>query len=148
MDEPGGAVVSSALSTSLPLQHAEGLLRSAAAAAEEMAVPMSLAAVDSGGHLVAFLRMDGAPWIGVEVAIGKAYTAAAYGVPTSEKAQRARELIPFTSAVIALHHGRYVPQDGGMPVLAEGRLVGGLGASGGTGAQDERVLRIALGLDA
>ncbi|MDB5597902.1 MAG: hypothetical protein JWM36_4863 [Hyphomicrobiales bacterium] len=126
------------------LAQADALLRAAEAVAEEISVSMSFAAVDSGGHLLCFRRMDGAPWIGADVAIGKAYTAAAYGVPTSEKAQRARELIHFTNAVIAMTAGRYVPQDGGLPVLRNGVVIGGLGASGGTGSQDEHTLRTAL----
>jgi uncharacterized protein GlcG (DUF336 family) len=128
----------------LRLEEAEELLLAAHAAADEIGVPMSFAAVDSGGHLVCFRRMDGAPWIGVDVAFGKAYTAAAYGVPTRDKAERARELIHFTTAVIAMSRGRYVPQDGGLPIVRDGVVVGGLGASGGTGAQDEQALQIAL----
>jgi uncharacterized protein GlcG (DUF336 family) len=129
----------------LDLEEAEALLLRAEAAAKGISVAMSFAAVDSGGHLVYFRRMHRAPWIGVDVAIGKAYTAAAYGVPTSSKAERARELIHFTNAVIALTGGRYVPQDGGLPVRNGGIVIGGLGASGGTGEQDEHVLRVALG---
>lgn len=129
----------------LDLAEAEALLKAAEAVAKEMGVAMSFAAVDSGGHLVCFRRMNGAPWIGVDVAIGKAYTAAAYGVPTSVKAQRARELIHFTNAVIAMTGGRYVPQDGGIPVIRDGIVVGALGASGGTGAQDEHALTAAVG---
>jgi uncharacterized protein GlcG (DUF336 family) len=129
----------------LDLAEAEALLKAAEAVAKEMGVAMSFAAVDSGGHLVCFRRMNGAPWIGVDVAIGKAYTAAAYGLPTSVKAQRARELIHFTNAVIAMTGGRYVPQDGGIPVIRDGIVVGALGASGGTGAQDEHALTAAVG---
>jgi uncharacterized protein GlcG (DUF336 family) len=134
--------------SNLPLMQADQLLRAAEAAALDMGVPMSLAAVDSGGHLVCFRRMEGAPWIGADVAIGKAWTAAAYGVPTREKAKRAQELIHFTNALIAMNRGRYVPQDGGVPVFEAGLLIGGLGASGGTGAQDESALMLALNRDA
>jgi uncharacterized protein GlcG (DUF336 family) len=131
--------------SNLELAEADALLRVAEAAARDISVAMSFAAVDAGGHLVCFRRMDGAPWIGVDVAIGKAYTAAAYGVPTSAKAERARELIHFTNAVIAMTGGRYVPQDGGLPVRRDGVVIGAIGASGGTGAQDVHALTVALG---
>lgn len=131
--------------SSLSLDTAARLLEGAEAEARRIGIPMSLAAVDSGGHLLCFRRMDGAPWIGAEVAIGKAYTAAAYGMPTRQKAERARELLPLTNAIIAMSHGRYVPQDGGLPVFFDDVLVGGLGASGGTGEQDERALLAGLG---
>ncbi len=128
----------------LTLDDAIALLTRAASAAQELGVPMSLAVVDAGGHLLALHRMDGAPWISAEVAQGKAFTAAAYGQPTSEQRKKAESLPRFATALTAMTAGRYVPQTGGLPILRDGACVGGIGASGGTGEQDEQVCATAM----
>ncbi|MGI8697814.1 MAG: GlcG/HbpS family heme-binding protein [Mycobacteriales bacterium] len=128
----------------LTLHDAVALLTRAAAAAAEMGISMSLAVVDAGGHLLAFHRMDGAPWISAEVAQGKAFTAAAYRASTAEQRTKAESLPRFATALTAMTGGRYVPQTGGLPIVRDGECVGGVGASGGTGEQDEQVCATAL----
>lgn len=128
----------------LTLDEAVALLTRASAAAAEMGIPMSLAVVDEGGHLLALHRMDGAPWISAEVAQGKAFTAAAYRAPTAEQRTKAEALPRFATALTTMTAGRYVPQTGGLPIMLEGECLGGIGASGGTGEQDEQVCAAAL----
>ena len=113
-------------------------------AAERQGLALSFAVVDAGGHVVAVERMDGAPWITPEVALGKAWTAAAYGAPSATQGEKMRELVAFSSAISAATGGRYTPQIGGLPVVVGGTVAGGMGASGGTGQQDEDVVRAAL----
>jgi uncharacterized protein GlcG (DUF336 family) len=113
-----------------------------AAAAEEIA--LAFAVVDAGGHLVAVHRMDGAPWIAPRVAIGKAWTAAAYGAPSAAQGEKMAELHAFSAAISAATGGSYTPQIGGLPVFAGDTLIGAMGASGGTGQQDEDAVRAAL----
>jgi glc operon protein GlcG len=107
---------------------------------------MAFAVVDDGGHLVALQRMDGAPWIAPEVALGKAWTAAAYGAPSAAQGEKMQSLHAFSAAISAATGGRYTPQIGALPVLDEsGAVIGAIGASGGTGQQDEDAVRVALG---
>ena len=113
-----------------------------AAAAEGLA--LAFAVVDAGGHLVALHRMDGAPWIAPEVALGKAWTAAAYGVPSASQGEKMRELHAFSAAISAATGGRYTPQIGGLPIVEDDEVIGAMGASGGTGQQDEDAVRAAL----
>jgi uncharacterized protein GlcG (DUF336 family) len=128
----------------LTLPDALSLLDRAKAHADDIGVPMSFAVVDAGGHLLAFERMDGAPWISAEVAQGKAFTAAAYAQPSAAQAAKARDLPQFAAAITVMTGGRYTPQDGGLPIERGGACVGGIGASGGTGQQDAEVCRLAL----
>ena len=128
------------------LTHDEALTLCAAArtAAEGLGVPMSFAVMDPGGHLVALARMDGAPWISADVAQGKAWTSAAYGAPSAAQKEKMTPMPIFATALTAMTHGRFTPQTGAVPVYRDGSLLGALGASGGTGDQDEAVCRTAV----
>jgi uncharacterized protein GlcG (DUF336 family) len=128
----------------LTLDEATALLSAARSAADEVGVPMSFAVMDPGGHLVALHRMDGAPWISADVAQGKAWTAAAYGVPSDAQKQKMEPMPNFAGAVTAMTSGRFTPQTGAVPVYRDGTLLGALGASGGTGAQDETACSAAV----
>ncbi len=121
----------------LSLDQATTVLTAARAAAADVGVPMSFAVMDPGGHLVALVRMDGAPWISADVAQGKAWTAAAYGAPSHAQREKMEPMPTFAAALTAMTHGRYTPQTGAVPVYHEGALLGAVGASGGTGEQDE-----------
>ncbi|MDF2968276.1 MAG: heme-binding protein [Nocardioidaceae bacterium] len=129
----------------LTLDEATALLSAARTAADEAGVPMSFAVMDPGGHLVALHRMDGAPWISADVAQGKAWTAAAYGVPSDAQKQKMEPMPNFAGAVTTMTSGRFTPQTGAVPVYRDGTLLGALGASGGTGAQDEEACSAAVG---
>jgi glc operon protein GlcG len=117
-------------------------------AGEEEAVrqgfKLSFAVVDAGGHVVALHRMDGAPWITPEVALGKAWTAAAWGTPSAAQGEKMKELHAFSAAISTATHGRFTPQIGGLPILEDGQVIGAMGASGASGAEDEAVVRAAL----
>ena len=120
------------------------LISAAREESTRIGVPMSFAVMDAGGHLVALVRMDGAPWISTDVAQGKAWTAAAYGMPSAGQKAKMDSLPNFSTALSAMTSGRFTPQPGAVPVYADGRLVGALGASGGTGQQDEDVCSAAV----
>ena len=123
----------------LTLDEATTLLSAARSAADEQGTPMTFAVMDPAGHLVALARMDAAPWISADVAQGKAWTAAAYGAPSDAQRQKMEPMPNFAGAVTAMTHGRFTPQTGAVPVYRDGTLLGGLGASGGTGDEDEAV---------
>jgi len=96
---------------------------------------VSVAVVDGGGHLIAFARMDGAEIAGPVLAPDKAHTAVAHRIGT-------HELTPLVSpgadlaGMNSADHGRYIAFPGGLPLWDADRVVGGVGVSGGTGAQD------------
>ena len=106
------------------------------AEAARRSVVVSAAVVDAGGHLVAFGRMDGAEIAGPVLAVDKAYTAVANRIATSELAVLAApggELF----GIHANGGGRFVIFGGGVPILADGDVVGGIGVSGASTADDE-----------
>lgn len=123
----------------LTLDEATALCAAARTTADELGVPMSFAVMDAAGHLVALTRMDGAPWVSADVAQGKAWTSAAYGAPSAAQKDKMAPMPTFATAITAMTHGRFTPQTGAVPVYRDGVLLGALGASGGTGEQDEAV---------
>jgi glc operon protein GlcG len=129
---------------SISLDQATALVSAAQAIAAADTATMTFAVVDEGGHLITLSRMDGAPWITVEIAIGKAWTAAAWQTPSADQGERARLLPQFAAAISVATHGRHTPQDGGLPIRVEGRTLGGIGASGSTGQHDADVVRRAI----
>ena len=69
--------------------------------ASSMGVPQCISIVDSGGHLLAFVRMDGAFSMSLETSLRKAKTAAAYGLPTGHTGAQDLEVAKAAIAVIA-----------------------------------------------
>jgi uncharacterized protein GlcG (DUF336 family) len=113
----------------------------AAAAREGLAVAVAVA--DRGGNAVASARMDGAALGAMTLAVDKAYTAVLWEVPTGDfmtSTQPGGVDWGFNTTT----GGRVVVYAGGLPIVAGGDLLGGLGVSGGTGEQDEACARAAL----
>lgn len=94
--------------------------------------------------MVALERMDGVEWVAVDIAVGKAYTAAAFREASSVLAERSEALPLFASSIIATTGGRFVPQKGGLPVMVNGECDGAVGASGPSGDDDVAILEAAL----
>lgn len=119
---------------------AAALVAAARAAATELGIEVAVAVTDAGGHLTAFERTDGAPFLTGEVAIGKAWTAASYGVATHVwNGYLADPKVAPLANVPGL-----MPVGGGNPVKDGGKLVGGIGVSGGSAQQDQDVAEAAL----
>lgn len=123
------------------LDEARQILERATKHAEELGVNMSIAVVDGGGHLVALARMDGAGFATPEIAWGKAWTAAAFRAPSAALADALGSAPAFTTAVSVATAGRFTPRQGALPLPGGGAV----GASGGTGEQDEEVVRVGIG---
>jgi glc operon protein GlcG len=117
----------------LTLAEANRMLDAAIAKARELNIKLSVAVVDTGGHLMAFNRMEGANWVTATVAQGKAVAAAGFGRPSGTL----RADSPIIQAVIASQGGRMLPAQGAVPVVRNGELIGAVGGSGGTAQQDE-----------
>ncbi len=116
--------------------------------AEAMGIRINVAVVDAGGTLVAFLRMPGAFLHSVEVAIDKAYTAAGFGLPTAAWTEALQAHSPAVREGLPMRP-RMVCFGGGLPLRCDGQLIGAIGVSGGSEAQDEECARAgfdALGL--
>lgn len=115
---------------SVTLDEALDVIDAAIEKAEEIETKMNIAVVDEGGNLVAFQRMDGA-WLGsIDIAINKAYTARAFDMATKEL----KDISQPGSICFGIHNtnnGRVVIFDGGVPLKRDGKVVGGIGVSGG-----------------
>ena len=111
--------------------------------AEDAGARVNVAVVDAGGNLAAFLRMPGAFLHSIDIAIDKAYTAAGFGLPTAAWSDA------LASHSLAVRDGlprrpRMVCFGGGLPMRHEGRIIGGIGVSGGSEDQDEACARAGL----
>lgn len=114
----------------------------AVAHARSLGICINVAVCDASGTLLAFRRMHGAFLHSIDIAIDKAYTAASFGFPT-------RQWMDLIGQDDALRTGlplrpRLVVFGGGVPIRANGALVGGIGVSGGSAEQDERCAEAGL----
>ncbi len=121
---------------SVSAETAKELIDAAERKAREIEVPMVIAIVDESGVLKAFSRMDGAPLLCIDIALDKAYTAAAFGVPTSAWYDMIKDDPPLMHSM--LKTPRVVVMGGGIP-LDVGGTAGAIGVSGGTYQQDTLV---------
>jgi uncharacterized protein GlcG (DUF336 family) len=120
------------------LDAARRIIAAAEAKAAEIGQPMNIAVVDSGGNLVAHVRMDGA-WIGsVDIAINKAWTARAFDLPTIDLAKNSQSGDQFFG-IHASNGGRVMIFAGGIPLKRNDTVIGAIGVSGGMGKQDQAV---------
>jgi len=125
----------------LTLEGARAVLEAAERRAIEIGVPMNIAVVDDGGHLVAFVRMDGAKVSSVDIAIAKAHCAAIRRKPTGPYMEGDQpSLLVSLSLAIGSRAGQ-TPLRGGLPLVVEGQCVGAIGVSNGTEEQDTDVAR-------
>ena len=124
----------------LSLEAAHELLGYARSASAQLGFAATIAVTDAGGHLRAFERADAAPFLTAEVAIDKAWTAASFGMSTHQWNHYMSEP---TVAPLG-QHPRLMAVGGGVPIMLNGQLVGGIGISGGTSAQDHEVAEAAL----
>ena len=119
----------------ITLAGAQKALAAAQRKAEAIGVPMCMAVCDTGGNLVATIRMDGAPLIPLEVSRDKAWTVVGFnGLPTNlwwgilgDKPELVHGLVKVP---------RLMPFGGGVPLRSGGELIGAIGVSGGSSEQD------------
>ena len=126
--------------TALRLTHegAQVLLAAAIAHAGMMGVPQCIAVVDEGCNLLAFARMDGAFTQSIDTSLMKAMTAASYGVPTGD-------IAAGTDLKLAIAtQGKRINLPGGLPIIVDGHVIGGIGVGSGTGEEDKQVANAAL----
>ena len=128
---------------SLTLEDAKRMLSAAEAKAASLGIAYNLAVVDAGGHLVAFVRQDGALIGSIDLAIDKAVTARIFDKATSDLARLAQSGKPLFG-IHESNAGKVVIFGGGIPVMLHGSVVGAVGASAGTVEQDIAVADAAV----
>jgi len=127
----------------LTLADARQIIAAGEAKAEQIGVPYDLAVVDAGGNLIAHVRMDGA-WLGsIDIAIHKAFTARAFDMSTEDLSAMAQSGKPLFG-IDSTNHDRIVIFGGGVPIKSGDAVIGAVGASGGTVAQDIEVVEAAV----
>lgn len=117
----------------LTLEGAKNIVAAAEAEAKRNNWGMAYAIVDAAGGLVLFHKGDGARPSNVDFAIAKARTAARYQRPTKGLDSA------ITAGRIQLLAADALPIEGGIPIIVDGQVIGAVGVSGGTSAQDAQV---------
>jgi uncharacterized protein GlcG (DUF336 family) len=102
--------------------------------ADELGITINAAIVDEGANLKGFIRMDEAALMSGEIARNKAYTAAAFGKPTDEWYPMIKDEPALLTGIV--HTDKLVVFGGGIPLVYNGVIVGGIGVSGGTSEED------------
>ena len=127
------------VASSLSLSDAALIVDEALAAARaEAMLPLAVAVLDAGGHLVAFKREDGCGVLRFDIARGKAWGAIGMGVSGRLLRERLGDRPVFQNALAAASDGRFIPVPGGVLIRdAGGRVIGAVGISGDTSDRDE-----------
>jgi uncharacterized protein GlcG (DUF336 family) len=124
--------------TMVTLADARRVIAAAEKKAAEIGQPMNVAVADEGGNIVAHVRMDGA-WIGsIDISQKKAYTSRAFDIATKDLAAHSQSGGQFFG-IHASNNGKIMIFAGGIPLKKNGKVVGAIGVSGGSGDQDHAV---------
>ncbi len=100
-------------------------------------MPLSVAVLDAGGHLVAFKREDGSGILRFDIAYGKAWGALGMGFGSRELFNRTQANPTFMASLAAVSGGRLVPVPSGVLILGDGEVIGAVGISGDNSDNDE-----------
>lgn len=129
----------------LTLDDARVMMAAAEEKAREIGVDMDIAVTDDSGSLLMFHRMDNARITSIDIAISKAFTAAAARKSTRAYGETSQPGGPSYGIQVS-NQGRFMIVAGGLPVFYDDRIVGGIGCSSGHADQDEVVAQ--AGVDA
>lgn len=129
----------SAVSSSLTLAMADRIVDVAMTTRQQHGLlPLAVAVLDGGGHLVAFKREDGCGILRFDIAVGKAAAALGMGMSTRLIRDRLAARPVFLGALANAANGRFIPVPGGVLALNEsGDAIGAVGISGDTSDKDE-----------
>jgi uncharacterized protein GlcG (DUF336 family) len=127
--------------TTLTLSQANQIIQAALQRSSEAGYkPMAVVVLDDGGHVRSVQRQDGASMFRVDIAAGKAWASVAMGAASRVLTQRAKDLPAFFGALASTGQGKFIPQTGAVLIKdASGQVLGAVGASGGTGDEDEEI---------
>jgi uncharacterized protein GlcG (DUF336 family) len=122
----------------ITLKDTKRIIEAAEKKAAEIGQPMNIAVADAGGNLISHVRMDGA-WLGsIDISIKKAYTSRAFDIATKDLATHSQSGGQFFG-IHASNDGKIMIFAGGIPLKVDGKVVGAIGVSGGSGDQDHAV---------
>ena len=138
MTLPGAAQAPAGYGTPMTLEQAKKAMAAAEAEAGKNNLSMVIAIVDSSGHLLTLHRMDNSSYGSIRVAIGKAETALDFRQSTKILDDR---LASGGSALRLLTLGGATLIEGGLPIIAGGKIVGAIGVSGAAAPQDGQVAK-------
>jgi uncharacterized protein GlcG (DUF336 family) len=127
----------------LTLDQANQIIQGARASARAANYkPMGIAVLDASGQLMAFGREDGASMFRFDIARAKAWGAVGMGSSSRVLAERAKDNPNFFVSLAATAEGKFLPQPGAVLIKdASGHVLGSVGASGGTGDEDEIICK-------
>jgi glc operon protein GlcG len=123
----------------ITLEAAKKMMAAGEAEARKNNWTVAIAIVDAGGSLILFQKLDDTQLGSVNVAIGKARTAVNFKRPT-----KALEDIVAAGRTVFVALEGITPLQGGLPVMADGKLIGAVGVSGVMSNQDEQVAQAAI----
>ena len=124
----------------LTLAQANKIIEAALGAARGRGLrAMGIAVLDESGHLRAAQREDGASMFRIDIATGKAWAAVGMGASSRALSERARDNPTFFGSLPATAHGKFLAQTGAVLIKDSGEIIGAVGASGGTGDEDEAI---------
>ena len=124
----------------ISLEQAKKVMAGAEAEAKKNNWPVVIAILDSGGQLVMLQRLDNAQWGSVEIAKEKARSAVALRRPT----KALQDLIAQGGANLRLLNIGYSVLEGGIPIVADGKIIGSVGVSGVTSQQDAQIAQAGI----
>jgi len=126
---------------SLTLAQANKIIEAALKRARELKIkPLAVVVLDEAGHLKAAQREDAASMFRTDIATGKAWAAVGMGASSRTLLERAKANPQFFGALSATAGGKFLPQTGAVLIKdGAGAVLGGVGASGGTGDEDEAI---------
>lgn len=110
-------------------------VEAALAKSAELGTPVTITVVDTAGELAAFARQDGAAPINFDISYGQAYTVTKFGGMRGGKIARLADYNWFRGAS-AMRGGRLLASEGALPLRRSGELVGAIGVSGASEADD------------
>lgn len=122
---------------------AEVLVAAAVKKSLEIGIPMCIAVTDESGNLIRFERMDGGKISSISIAIDKAFTGAAARKGTHIYNQLCQPGEP-TFGIHITNGGRFSIIGGGLPIVVDGEVAGGIGVSSGTAGEDQIVAEAAV----
>jgi uncharacterized protein GlcG (DUF336 family) len=134
-------IVKAIATASVTREAANALIEAALNASRDIGFDAAVAVTDATGNLRAFQRADGAPFFTAEVAVSKAWTAASCGIATHVW----NDYIADPKLAPLANVPKLMAVGGGLPLFHEGKLIGGIGVSGGSHEQDRQVASTALG---
>ena len=117
------------------LQTAWQMIDRAHAYARSVGITVTAAVVDEAGSPIAVAQMDGAAPQTSELALSKAYTAAAFHLATADLAVQARQ--PWLRSLVVAHRGRLLPAAGGLVIFDGITIIGAVGVAGGSTTEQD-----------